>query len=94
MRTPQVPLMPPLVPIPDAEPAPRPKPERPARAAAAAAAGAGGGIVPVIQAEIAGVDWRKRGVSAAERAFKEDMVAESIARRAGAPVEEAEPRRH
>ena len=86
--------MPPLVPIPDGEPAPRPKLEKPARTtAAAAAAGAGGGIVPVIQAEIAGVDWRKRGVSAAERAFKEDMVAEPIARRAGASVVEAKPKR-
>ncbi len=57
MRTPRLPPMPPLVPIPDAEPAPRPKPEKTARmAAAAAAAGAGGGVAPVVQAEIAGVN--------------------------------------
>jgi hypothetical protein len=62
-------------------------------AAAAAAAGAGGGVVPVIQAEIAGVNWRKSGVSAAERAAKEEMVAESVARRSGAAVVDAKPKR-
>jgi hypothetical protein len=62
-------------------------------AAAAAAAGAGGGGAPVIQAEIAGVNWRKSGVSAAERAAKKEMVAESIARRSGAAVVDAKPKR-
>ena len=102
LRTPMAPAI--TVAEPDSEP-PRPRAAAATAAAAAAAtrtavkaattaaaAGAGGGTVPVMKAEVAGVNWRKSGVSAAERAFKEDMVAESIARRSGAPVEEAKPK--
>ena len=68
------------------------KPSGKGRAAAAsgAAAGAGGGVVPVVEATALPAPTQ-RGVTAAMRAAKNDMVAESLARRAGASVVEAKP---